>query len=269
MKKKRTSGASETSSADLRRRSEEKLAAQPTDAVVVKKENGETMATDCALTAAKNERGEFTVYRGVICDITERKRVEEALKESWAKYEAVVESFDGLIYICSMDYKIEFMNRRYIERIGCNPIGQDCYRVLHNRDSVCPWCVNDSVLRGKTVRWELLNPKDNRWYYMVNTPITHPDGRVSKMAMIHDITERKQADDLLKRREAILEAIAFASERFMKKTAAWEQCVQDVLARLGQSTGVSSVYIFENHAVPAERSCAIAGMNGPGRVSPR
>ena len=197
----------------------------------------------------RDDNGKITHYQGYVLDETARKRAEEALKESWAKYEAVVESFDGLIYICSMDYKIEFMNRRYIERIGCNPIGQDCYRVLHNRDSVCPWCVNDSVLRGKTVRWELLNPKDNRWYYMVNTPITHPDGRVSKMAMIHDITERKQADDLLKRREAILEAIAFASERFMKKTAAWEQCVQDVLARLGQSTGVSRVYIFENHPV--------------------
>jgi two-component system, cell cycle sensor histidine kinase and response regulator CckA len=197
----------------------------------------------------RDDQGKITHYHGYMLDETARKLAEEALKESWAKYEAAVESFDGLIYICSMDYKIEFINKRFIERIGCNPIGQDCYRALHNRDSVCPWCVNDSVLRGKTVRWELLNPKDNRWYYVVNTPITHSDGRVSKMAMILDVTERKQAEELLKRREAILEAVAFASEQFMKKTA-WEQCVQDVLARLGQSTGVSRVYISENHPIP-------------------
>ena len=101
--------------------------------------------------------GKITHYHGYVLDETARKRAEEALKESWAKYEAVVESFDGHIYICSADYKVEFMNKRLIERTGSNPIGQDCYRVLHNRDSICPWCVNDSVLRGKTVRWEVLS----------------------------------------------------------------------------------------------------------------
>lgn len=199
----------------------------------------------------RDSQGKVTHYHGYVLDETARKRAEEAVKESWAKYEAVVESFDGLIYICSADYKIEFMNKRFIERTEGNPIGQDCYRALHHRDSICPWCAADSVLRGKTVRWEVLSPKDNRWYYVVNTPITHPDGRVSKMGIILDVTERKQAEEQLKRREAILEAIAFASEQFMKKMA-WEQCVHDVLAILGQATLVSRVYIFENKPVEGE-----------------
>ena len=93
----------------------------------------------------------------------------------------------------------------------------------------------------------MLSPKDNRWYYVVDTPIVHPDGRKSKMAMIQDITERKQAEALIRRREAILEAIGFASEQFLK-CHSLEHCIQSVLARLGQAMSVSRVHVTEVRA---------------------
>ncbi len=192
----------------------------------------------------RDEDRSIRYYHGYIFDSTAWKQVEEALRDSWRKYEAVVEAFDGLVYICSQDYKVEFMNQRLIERTGRNAVGELCYKVLHDREDICPWCVIDSVFEGKTVRWEILSPKDNRWYYVVNTPITHPDGRTSKMAMIQDITERKSAEELLKRRDALLEAVNFASDQFLKKTQ-WEQVVQEVLDRLGQTTGTSRVYIVQ------------------------
>lgn len=126
---------------------------------------------------------------------------EEALPKSFAEYDAMIEAFDGLIYICSNDYKVEFMNERFIQRTGYNPIGQECYKALHNLDSICPWCVNEKVFQGEAVRWEVLSPKDNRWYYIVNTPIRHPDGHTSKMAMIQDITERKKIEEALRESE--------------------------------------------------------------------
>jgi len=122
-----------------------------------------------------------------------RKQAEEALRENLAQYRAMVESFDGFIYICSADYRVEFMNQRMIERTGRNAVGEFCYRALHDKDSKCEWCVNEKVLQGKTVRWEVQSPKDNRWYDVVNTPIRHADGTVSKQAMIQDITDRKNA----------------------------------------------------------------------------
>jgi PAS domain S-box-containing protein len=129
-------------------------------------------------------------------------RLTEAWRDLWAQYEAVIEAFDGLIYICSQNYEVEFMNQRFIERQGNYPIGQKCYAALHGRDQVCPWCVNDRVFRGETVRWEVESPKDHRWYYIVNTPIQHPDGSMSKMAMIHDVTKQKLMERALQESEA-------------------------------------------------------------------
>jgi len=111
------------------------------------------------------------------------------------KLNAIIQAFDGLIYVCSQDYRVEFMNERLIERTGYDATGDTCYKVLHDRDSVCPWCVNDRVLRGETARWEIKSPKDNRWYYVMNSPICNADGTISKLAMIIDITERKLAEE--------------------------------------------------------------------------
>ena len=129
-------------------------------------------------------------------------RSSEAWRDLWAQYEAMIEAFDGYIYICSENFEVEFMNQRFIERTGSYPLGQKCYRVLHDREDVCPWCVNDRVFRGETVRWEVQSPKDHRWYYVVNTPIRHPDGSMSKMAMIQDVTAHKLTEQALQEAEA-------------------------------------------------------------------
>ncbi len=143
------------------------------------------------------------------CEASEDKlrRLMEAWRDLWAQYEAIIEAFDGFIYICSQDYEVEFMNQKFIQRTGYYPLGQKCYKVLHDLEDVCPWCVNERVFRGEKVSWEVLSPKDNRWYHIVNTPIQHPDGSQSKMAMIRDITELKQAEEDLKRERDILRRI--------------------------------------------------------------
>ncbi len=47
--------------------------------VVVKKKNGGEMIAYCSLTAARDEKGVITSYRGIIRDITERKKMEEEI----------------------------------------------------------------------------------------------------------------------------------------------------------------------------------------------
>jgi PAS domain S-box-containing protein len=140
-------------------------------------------------------------------DISARKRAEEALQDSESRYRAMVESFDGLIYICSPDRKIEFMNAKLIARTGRDATGESCHQVLHGLEEPCSWCANDRVQRGETVRWQMQSPKDNRWYEVVNTPISRADGRISKQGMLSDITEQKRTEQERRQLEAQMQQI--------------------------------------------------------------
>lgn len=130
-------------------------------------------------------------------NVAEQQNRGETGRKIAAQYNAILEAFDGFIYICSEDYKVEYMNRQFIERTGSYPLGKKCYKALHNLEEKCPWCVNERVFQGETVRWEVHSPKDNRWYSAVNTLI-RTDGGKLKMALITDITERKQAEEAYK-----------------------------------------------------------------------
>ncbi|WP_243358072.1 PAS domain S-box protein [Fundidesulfovibrio terrae] len=150
-------------------------------------------------------RGPGGAIRGVLGtyeDITDRKLIELALRESEEKHRAIVTAFDGMIYICSADHRITFMNQAFKDMLGRDATGERCFNALHALGDVCPWCVSERVLGGETVRKEMFNATLGRWFYIVNTPIHHADGTVSKQALMLDITERKQAEEALRQSEA-------------------------------------------------------------------
>jgi light-regulated signal transduction histidine kinase (bacteriophytochrome) len=132
----------------------------------------------------------------------------------------MVRAFDGLVYICSEDYLIEFMNDQLIKRTGYDATGELCYEVLHDRDATCPWCVNERVFKGETVRWEVKSPKDKRWYYVVNTPIYRTSGKLSKQAMILDITDRKEMEEELEKSAEKIKSFAYSVSHDLKSPAA-------------------------------------------------
>jgi len=137
---------------------------------------------------------------GIIRDISARKQAENNFKENEEKYRAIVEAINGYIYICSQDYRIEFMNGALIRRTGRDATGEYCFKALHDLDAICEWCVNKRVFAGESVKWELQSPKDGTWYEINNSPICRTNGTISKQSIIYDITERKLFEHKTKRR---------------------------------------------------------------------
>ncbi len=114
------------------------------------------------------------------------------------QFRAIVDAFDGYIYICSQDYRVEFMNRKLIEHLGYDATGMSCGEIPFEQDLINQRSFTEEVFKGETVKQEVFNLKDNRWYYEVNTPIYRADGRISRQAMILDITDRKMAEEALR-----------------------------------------------------------------------
>lgn len=122
-------------------------------------------------------------------NITERKKIEDALEKSERKYRNMMESFSDPIYICSPQKKIEYMNQAMADRIGRDATGEMCFSAINRQDTICDWCVYDKVENGQITESEIISPLDNRNYFIIHMPINNEDGTVSKMAVYRDITD--------------------------------------------------------------------------------
>ncbi|MBC7228621.1 MAG: GAF domain-containing protein, partial [Thermoflexales bacterium] len=92
--------------------------------------------------------------------------------------------------------------------------------------------------------------EEQRIYDLRISPLSDRRGRpVGRVVVLREITQLKRAEASLQRRDAVLEAIAYAADRFLRAPD-WQSEAPRVLARLGEATSVSRVYIFENHTGP-------------------
>ncbi len=140
----------------------------------------------------------------VIKDISERKRVEQVLRESEEKYRSMMEAMNDSVYICSSDSHIAYMNPSMIKMIGHDATGELCHKAIFDRDEQCPWCIHDEVQQGESGETEIVIPKNKRSYNVTHSPIFHEDGSVSKMTSYRDITVTKQLQHQLLRSERLL-----------------------------------------------------------------
>ena len=131
----------------------------------------------------------------------EGKRVEEVLKHERDYLKNIFASVEDGIYILDQQYDIHYANPVLVKDFG-NYEGRKCYNYFHNRDEVCPWCKNEDVWAGKTVRWEWYFKKNERTYYLIDTPITLPDGSMGKLEIFQDISDRKRMEKKIKLNEA-------------------------------------------------------------------
>jgi len=73
------------------------------------------------------------------------------------------------------------------------------------------------------------------------------------IALVEDITDSVLAEEGLKRRDGIMQAVAFAAGRFLRSPG-WERSIDEVLERLGLSEGVSRAYLFKNRTAPRDEA---------------
>ncbi len=147
-------------------------------------------------------------------DTTEQKNLEDALRQHSEDLEStvlkrtaaleaertrlrsVLDSMTDLSYIVSADFRISFINQALLNKIGPAE-GELCYRIIHNKDTICENCPVPEVLTGKTVHEERVFPLDSQTYEIIHTPLYSSQGETEKLAVCRDITERNEANERL------------------------------------------------------------------------
>lgn len=138
-------------------------------------------------------------------EIAIREKTAVALRQSEARLTEIVSIFEGFIYTCNGQFRLDFVNRKLAEHVGDDVAGKRCHRVLYGLEQPCPWCRHSEVFEGHTEHTEFYNEKDGRWYDAVQAPVFGGEGQVRNLqAVVLDITERKATEDWLRQREAQL-----------------------------------------------------------------
>jgi PAS domain S-box-containing protein len=169
-----------------------------------RRKDGSEFPLEISHTSWKTTKGLF--FAGILRDITERKEAEETLRRERDNFTNVLKAMEDGVYIVNRNYDIEYVNPTLEKDFG--PVNdQKCYEYFHDRKEVCPWCKNQEVFAGKSVRWEWHSSKTGRTYDLIDTPLRSPDGTVSKLEIFRDITEQKRSQEQIRRHSEELEEL--------------------------------------------------------------
>ena len=139
--------------------------------------------------------------------IAERVKADDALRLESENIVNILKSMEDWIYIVNEDCDIEYINPALKNKFG--PVqGKKCFEYFENRKDACPWCREQDVFSGKkTVHWEWNISKNQKTYDVVSTPSINPDGSVSRLSIMRDLTALKKAQKELEERELLYRSL--------------------------------------------------------------
>jgi PAS domain S-box-containing protein len=148
-----------------------------------------------------NQDGSFAGYIGICIDVTERKLVEDRLRE----YERAVEAAEEMIAVLDREYRIVMANRKYATMRNMQKeqiVGRFADDVLN--EGVFEGVIKaklDECFQGKVVRYEMkytypeLGERDLSLSYF---PIEGATGVEGAACIAQDITESKRLEEALR-----------------------------------------------------------------------
>lgn len=141
---------------------------------------------------------------GTVQDINERKRAEEALRESKNFLQNVFDAIHDGICIIDQDLNVVRINKGIDRLFGSKgaPVGQKCYTFFHQGTAPCASCPALRTLETRRGQTEILPfgaaGQPHGWIEVSTYPLQDARGNISGViAYIKDITARKRLEEQL------------------------------------------------------------------------
>ncbi len=148
-------------------------------------------------------------------EIIERKRAEEALRVSEARYRAIVDSQTELITRFTPDYVLTFANEALLRYSGLKRedlVGHNALEFLtpdqHEEFKNCSATLGKDSPPASIENYTMTPEGELRWQQWVNTAIVDRDGHLVEIQSVgRDITGRKRAEEALRASEERYRAV--------------------------------------------------------------
>lgn len=175
--------------------------------------------------SVESESGKPTRMRGVIIDITQRKRIEEALKESEARYRSLIEASTAIVWTANAEGAFVAPQeswQRYTGQTWNEHQGWSWLDAIHPEDREHVQQLWQRAVAGRKlfeVQGRIWRKSDEtwRWFQARGVPIFHREDEVAEwVGTFTDIDEQRRAAELLQRTNEELE------RRVQRRTAELE-----------------------------------------------
>ncbi|MDJ0708599.1 MAG: PAS domain-containing protein [Leptolyngbyaceae cyanobacterium MO_188.B28] len=198
-------------------------------------------------------QGNLWQYR----DVTERKRMEEEIRRSEERWQLAIHGNNAGIFDLNFQADEVFFSSRWKEILGYQDHefkndNQEWLNLIHADDKARVMAANQAYLSQAIPKYAVeyrLRCKDgsHKWVMSQAKAIWDADGAPLRLVgSMADISDRKQQEAALAKRERYL-AVLVEVERHLLAAMGNEAPYTDVLRLLGQASGASRVYLFENH----------------------
>jgi signal transduction histidine kinase len=165
-----------------------------------------------------------------INDITERKQAEAATKEAHERFLTVLNGLDAIVYVADMKtFELLFVNK-FVKDLFGDIVGQPCWKTIQTgQTGPCVFCTNNKLLdpAGNPTgiyNWEFQNTANGHWYDIRDRALQWVDGRMVRLEIATDITNRKQAEEEIHKLNSELE------QRVIERTSQLEAANKDLEA---------------------------------------
>lgn len=154
----------------------------------------------------RNEQGAVLRWFGTNTDVTEQREIEQALRESEARFRNMADNAPVMIWVTDATGACTYLNRQWFEFTGQTPEefgGYTWLEAIHPEDApAVKHASEQAVVDKQTFRLEYrLRQRDGeyRWVLDSATPRFAPDGPfLGFIGSLIDITDRKRDEDRLR-----------------------------------------------------------------------
>lgn len=137
--------------------------------------------------------------------------------DKWSDLREVLNAIPFYVMLIDGQHTILFANNTTGQSLGVDPeniVGGYCPKVIHGLDDPFPGCpLDEAVEENRVAEADLYEEKYNMWFQsaIYPTPLKTKEGSPIYLHMVRDITEKKQAIDVIRETNQTLQTLIQAS----------------------------------------------------------